>query len=235
LEHLELRHLSAARTFLRGSAKKGCSERAFDETRLVSMAATDAELIVASLEDPEPFATVFDRHYPAIAGFFRRRLDPSLADELAAETFLCAFKARHRYDTNRADARPWLFGIAAKLLSGHRRSEERRLRAMSRAERRFELTGDADALAGRIDAIADAPILAGALASLSRGDREVLLLYAWADLSYEQIADALQIPVGTVRSRLHRARTAVRERLEREPLQPLRISRIEEGAYEQRA
>ena len=176
---------------------------------------SDAELISGSLRDPTLFAGVFDRHYPAIAGFLRRRVERSLADELAAETFLRAFDGRARYDVTRADARPWLFGIAANLLGRHRRVEERRLRAFARAAGSVEerALDDVDA---RLDAVAASPVLAAALAALGAGDRGVLLLYAWADLSYEEISAALEIPVGTVRSRLHRARELVRKRLERD-------------------
>ena len=176
--------------------------------------ATDAELITASLVDSERFAGVFDHHYATIAAFLRRRVERSLADELAAETFLRAFDGRARYDVSCPNARPWLFGIATRVLSRHRRGEERRLRAFARAsrlvveERGFEEVDD------RLDAAAASPVLADALASLGAIDREVLLLYAWADLSYEEVAVALEIPVGTVRSRLHRARDGVRRRLD---------------------
>jgi RNA polymerase sigma-70 factor (ECF subfamily) len=175
---------------------------------------SDAELIAASLQDPRVFAGLFDRHYPAVAGFLRRRLDRSLADELAAETFLQAFDGRGRYDVSRADARPWLFGIASHLLSRHRRGEERRLRAFARAGRMPAEDRGLDDADRRLDAAAAAPVLAAALASLRAGDREVLLLYAWADLSYEEISVALGVPVGTVRSRLHRARERVRREIE---------------------
>jgi RNA polymerase sigma-70 factor (ECF subfamily) len=196
---------------------------------------SDAELISGSLRDPTLFADVFDRHYSAIAGFLRRRVERSLADELAAETFLRAFDGRARYDVTRADARPWLFGIAANLLGRHRRVEERRLRAFARAAGSVEerALDDVDA---RLDAVAASPVLAAALASLGAGDRGVLLLYAWADLSYEEISAALEIPVGTVRSRLHRARELVRKRLERDGVSlSLAVSGNGEGSYEQRA
>jgi RNA polymerase sigma factor (sigma-70 family) len=197
--------------------------------------ASDAKLIAASLEDPDAFAAVFDRHYPLVAGFFRRRLDRSIADELAAETFLRAFDARGRYDLTRPDARPWLFGIAANLLSGQRRSEERGLRALARAGERVT-RGELDEVDERVDASMASPVLAAALASLAAGDREVLLLYAWADLSYEQISSALQIPVGTVRSRLHRARATVRKKLERSEASAARAAaRTGEESCEQRA
>jgi len=156
---------------------------------------------------------VFDRHYDAIAAFLRRRVERALADELASETFLRAFDARDRYDCARDDARPWLYGIAANLLRSHRRSEERRLRAYARAAAPAADTGAFDGVEGRIDATRAGRALAAALASLGPGERDALLLHAWTDLTYEQIAEALAVPVGTVRSRIHRARGVVRELL----------------------
>jgi RNA polymerase sigma factor (sigma-70 family) len=176
---------------------------------------TDADLIAASGKDPHAFAGLFDRHYDVIAGWLRRRVEHALADELASETFLQAFAARARYDAARADARPWLFGIAANLLRRHRRAEERRWRAYARAATRAVDEADLGAVDARLDAGAAASALATALASLGPGERDVLLLYAWAELSYEQIADALALPIGTVRSRLHRARGVARELIER--------------------
>jgi RNA polymerase sigma-70 factor (ECF subfamily) len=167
------------------------------------------------LVEPRAFAPLFDRHYDAIASFLRRRMACAVADEVAAETFLQAFDGRARYDLARADARPWLYGIATNLLRRHRRAEERRLRAYARAAVPGGQEAGLDAVDARLDAGAAAPVLATALASLGPGERNVLLLYAWADLSYEGIADALAIPVGTVRSRLHRARGIVRELLAR--------------------
>jgi RNA polymerase sigma-70 factor (ECF subfamily) len=179
------------------------------------LVSSDAELIAASLREPGVFAGVFDRHYAAVAGFLRRRLERSLADELAAETFLRAFDGRGRYDVSRVDARPWLFGIASNLLARHRRGEARRLRAFARAGQMPGEERGLEDVDGRVDAAVLAPVLAAALSSLAAGDREVLLLYAWADLTYEEISVALGLQVGTVRSRLHRAREQVRGELER--------------------
>jgi RNA polymerase sigma factor (sigma-70 family) len=196
----------------------------------VPVVPNDSELIVASLGEPEAFAQLFDRHYAAIAGFLRRRLDRSRADELAAETFLRAFAARDRYDRARADARPWLFGIASNLLSHARRSEVQRWRALAHHQRAAVTDDGLDHVDARLDAAAISHVLADALASLSAGDRDVLLLYAWAELSYEQIADALDIPVGTVRSRLSRARRAVRQQLQDAAVsQPLTTTRREDS------
>jgi RNA polymerase sigma-70 factor (ECF subfamily) len=161
---------------------------------------TDAQAIRASLQDPEVFATLFDRHFDAVHGYAQRRVGSDLADEVAAETFTRAFDRRRRYDQSREDARPWLLGIAANLLRRHWRSERRRLDAYARSAGREhgELTGPI------------AAELASALKALPRREREPLLLLAWADLSYEQIAFALELPVGTVRSRISRGRARLR-------------------------
>src|SRR5919205_4459442 len=104
---------------------------------------TDAQAIGASLEDPEAFAVLFDRHFDAVHGYAQRRVGPALADEVAAETFTRAFDQRRRYDVSRDDARPWLLGIAANLLRRHWRSERRRLDAYARTAERHhaELSG----------------------------------------------------------------------------------------------
>ncbi len=178
---------------------------------MVSIERTDAEVIAASRHDPDAFAAIFDRHFDAIFRYLRRRIGRNRAEELAAETFTQALAARHRFDTRHADARPWLYGIAVNLLRHHYRSEERELRAYAR--------GGVDPLAAnepsleRIDAAAMGPAVAAALAELAPIERETLLLYAWAELGYGEIATALDIPIGTVRSRLNRARKRVRELL----------------------
>jgi RNA polymerase sigma-70 factor (ECF subfamily) len=173
---------------------------------------SDGEIIAASVSDAALFAVVFDRHFARVHRYLVRRVGAPLADELAAETFVAAFRARRKFDLVVLDARPWLFGIAANLARRHWRAERRRLRAYARTG--VDPVGDelADA-EHRIDAAAAGPRLAAALASLSRADREVLLLFAWADLTYEEIATAVAIPVGTVRSRLWRARRRMREAL----------------------
>jgi RNA polymerase sigma-70 factor (ECF subfamily) len=157
------------------------------------------------------FADVFDRHYDAVHRYLARRVGPDLADDLTAETFTQAFDVRLRYDAKYADARPWLFGIATNLMRHHHRGEGRRLRAYARLDRPAD-SGDAfGGIDGRLDAERAGPAIAGALMTLSQGDRDALLLFAWADLRYEEIAVALGIPIGTVRSRLNRARGRLRE------------------------
>jgi len=167
---------------------------------------SDATAIAASLDEPRAFVAIFERHFEVIGRYLRRRLSETLADELTAEVFTTAFARRASYDLARPDARPWLYGIAANLLRAHARAEERELRALACAA--------ADPT--RSQAPADSPstplepVLAGVLAALALGDREVLLLFAWGELTYEEIAHALELPVGTVKSRLNRTRALVR-------------------------
>ncbi|MGK5739245.1 RNA polymerase sigma factor [Micromonospora sp. URMC 103] len=178
---------------------------------------TDAEIIARMHGDPEMFAVVFDRYYPDVHGYVSRRLGRDVADDVAAETFLVAFDGWRRYDVRQPSARPWLFGIASNLIAGHQRAEARRYRALARMDQTTtdpdSADGPADRVAGRLDAQAVRARLAAALAGIAPSDREVLLLVAWADLSCEEVARALEIPAGTVRSRLHRARTRLRAAL----------------------
>ncbi|MFF4891288.1 RNA polymerase sigma factor [Micromonospora chersina] len=178
---------------------------------------TDAEVISRMHGDPALFDTIFDRYYPAIHGYASRRLGRDLADDVAAETFLVAFDHWRRYDTTQRSARPWLFGIASNLIAGHQRTEARRYRALARAEQagadRDGVDGAADRIAVRLDAQALRGRLAAALEELAPADREVVLLVAWAELTCEDVARALEVPAGTVRSRLHRARRRLRAAL----------------------
>ena len=187
---------------------------------------SDAAVIAASVEDGALFGEIFDRHFAEINRFLARRVGSVLADEIASEVFAIAFRSRGRYDPAAADARPWLFGIGANLARRHWRTERRRLRAYARTgvDPSRDDSGDVDR---RLDALAAGPELAAALATLRPGERDVLLLFAWADLSYEEIATALGTPVGTVRSRLSRARSRIRELLA--PTGQLAVDRATEG------
>jgi RNA polymerase sigma factor (sigma-70 family) len=173
----------------------------------------DATLIERSWHEPETFAELYDRHAVPIHRYVSRRLGEPMADDVVADTFLAAFRRRQGYDLHRHDARPWLYGIAANLISKHRRAEVRMLRAYARTGADPVVDGHADRIDSRVTAAAVQRDLAAALASLSAGERDVLLLVAWADLTYEETATALEIPLGTVRSRLNRARRKVREAL----------------------
>lgn len=176
---------------------------------------TDADIVRRSLTDPERFADLFARHYRAVHRYCARRLEASVADEVAAEVFLRAFARRDEYDLGYASARPWLFAISLDLISRHRRSERRRLAAYARLDRHPQPGVDEEAVA-RAGASADMPAYARALAKLRPADRDLVGLIALAELSYEEAAEVLGVPVGTVRSRLSRARQQLRHHLEQE-------------------
>ena len=185
---------------------------------------TDAAAIAASLESPAAFADVFERHHGSVHRYLARRLGTDLADELAAETFAVAFAKRGRYNGSFSDARPWLFGIATKLAHRHWRREERELRAYARTGVDVAAPSSEEGVAARADGAVAGPALAAALAALTADERDVLLLYAWEQLDQPEIAAALSIAPGTVKSRLHRARARVRHSLaatgELDPMRP---------------
>jgi RNA polymerase sigma factor (sigma-70 family) len=176
--------------------------------------------------EPARFAELFDRHYPAILRYLRRRVGHQLADDLASETFTLAFRHRHRYRAEHPDAAAWLYAIAGNLLRQHARAEVRRLRAYARLVPDPIGPDIGDGVVERVDATAAGRRAALAVADLPAEQREVLLLVAWTELDYTGIASALGVPIGTVRSRLHRARRRLRRRLgwaaveEPEHLQP---------------
>lgn len=180
----------------------------------VTQQANDAELIERSLQQPECFAALFHRHYSSIHGYAERRLSRPLADDIAAETFLIAFDRRGTYDLSRSDARPWLYGIASNLISRHHRTEIRQYRALARTDAKEVGEDHAERVVDSLDAFAARGRLAAALAELPAGDREALLLVAWAELTSDEVGRALGVPAGTVRSRLHRARTKIRAALD---------------------
>ncbi|WP_327326062.1 RNA polymerase sigma factor [Streptomyces sp. NBC_01210] len=173
----------------------------------------DATIIADSLERPELFGELYRRHAAGIHRYAARRLGEGSAEDITADTFLTAFRMRARYDVARSSAQPWLYGIAANLIGRHRRTEVRALRALARTRHDPVAESWTDRSDNRVAAQAAQGLLAGALAALSAGDRHVLLLVAWADLGYQEVAEALSIPVGTVRSRLNRARKKVRSAL----------------------
>jgi RNA polymerase sigma factor (sigma-70 family) len=146
-----------------------------------------------------------------VHGYLRRRLGSEVADDLLAETFAQAFRGRGRYVGRHDTCRAWLLGVTAHLIANHRRAERRRLAALQReCGRRARAADELDGVLGRATAGELSEQLAKGLRRLEPRDREVLLLYAWAELSYAEIAEALGIAIGTVRSRLHRAREQLR-------------------------
>jgi RNA polymerase sigma factor (sigma-70 family) len=175
---------------------------------------SDAAVVARSLRDPGAFAIIFDRYWPRLHTFCTARAGAA-GEDIAAETFRIAFDDRSRFDGRAGGMRPWLFGIATNLLRHHFRSVARGRRATVRS-RSSEVDVSADDALGRIEADSLGPALAAALATLSAPDRDTLLLLAWGGLGYDEIALATATPVGTVRTRIHRARTRVRAHLYRE-------------------
>lgn len=167
---------------------------------------TDSEILGRSRDTPAAFAELYDRHAPTIHRYAARRIGTTVADDIMSETFLVAFERRADFDLERDDARPWLYGIATTLLKKHSRLEARAWKGLVAAGI-AELGTDAiEALDSRVDAEIAVRGLGSALRRMPARDRDTLLLHAWADLDYEGIAQALAVPIGTVRSRLNRAR-----------------------------
>jgi RNA polymerase sigma-70 factor (ECF subfamily) len=157
---------------------------------------TDAGVLARAGSAEAAFDAIFARHFAAVHAFVARRIGADHAEDVTAETFARAYAARRRYDPAYPSALPWLLGIATNVLRRHWRTERRRLESYARAVA-HEIPGAPP------DASRDTIL---ALARLPRRQREVVLLHAWADLTYEEISRALDVPVGTVRSRLARAR-----------------------------
>lgn len=176
----------------------------------MSQTSDDGDLIAASLSDPALFARVFDEHFDSVSSFLRRRSNAAIADELTSQTFLLAFRSRASFDRSRRSAKPWLLGIATNLLRHHFRGGGREARALERLERPTQPEFTEEAI-DRADASRRRAELVSALFALTPDERDVLLLFAWADLSYGEIAEALDVPVGTVRSRLSRARSRMEQ------------------------
>jgi RNA polymerase sigma-70 factor (ECF subfamily) len=179
---------------------------------------SDAALIAASLDQPARFGPIFDRHATVLHRYLVRRIGADEADGLLGEVFRIAFEKRCTFDAARsssgsASARPWLYGIATNLVAKHRRSEARRYYAVARLAARGATGGPAldDQVSDAVDARDRWLRVAAAVAELPAAERDALILHVWEGLAYEDVAAALGIPVGTVRSRLNRARGRLRE------------------------
>jgi RNA polymerase sigma-70 factor, ECF subfamily len=174
---------------------------------------SDARAIERSCSEPEAFVVVFERHFDAVHRYVHRRLGRDLADELASETFARAYHRRASYEARFDNALPWLYGIAANIVRRHRRTEVRRLRAYARSGVDQSVDLDEASVVERADAIRHGAAIAAELGSLSADDRETLTLVAFADLTYEEVGQALGIPAGTVASRMNRLRGQLSSRL----------------------
>jgi RNA polymerase sigma-70 factor (ECF subfamily) len=138
--------------------------------------------------------------------YLARRVGPTLAEDLTAEAFAIAWQRFPDYDPGRAAFSTWVFGIALNLLRRHSRTELSQLGMYSRTGSDPALPLDESAIVDRLVADAFWPKVAAELADMDAMDRDVLTLYAWAGMSYSAIAETLDVPIGTVRSRISRAR-----------------------------
>lgn len=174
----------------------------------------DAAVLARSVREPDRFAAIYDRYFSEVYRYVAGRLGRDVADDLAAEAFLIAFRKRDRFDPVRGSVRPWLYGIATNLIGQHRRQETRRYRALARAGGRvLDSESHDDRIVDAVTAERLVGRLSAALLDLRRGDRDVLLLVAVSELSHQEVSLALDIPYGTVGSRLNRVRKNLRKAL----------------------
>jgi RNA polymerase sigma-70 factor (ECF subfamily) len=171
-----------------------------------------------SSRSPQEWGEFFDAHHNAVWRYLCRRAGPTVADDLAGETFLRALQS-HKAPAPDAE-RAWLYGIATNLLRERSRKQIRHLRAYGRLAASTPEMPDPDAVADRLDAAAMAPVLTVALANLKPNERDTFLLYALTELDYAGIAVAMGVPIGTVRSRLHRARSRLQQALGTNDIKP---------------
>ncbi|WP_406204227.1 RNA polymerase sigma factor [Kitasatospora sp. NBC_01560] len=162
--------------------------------------------------DPEAFRELFRDHAPLVHRHAVRACgDRDLAEDVVSLTFLEAWRLRDRLLDHEAGPRPWLMGIAVNVLRNTGRAARRHQAALGRLPARDTVPDFADELVGRM---ADTDQLAAAqraLKKLRRAEREVFTLCVWSELGYAEAAAALGVPIGTVRSRLSRARTRLRK------------------------
>jgi len=184
----------------------------------------------------EAFAELYER-YAIVVYQHALRLTGnwSVAEEVMSETFLAAWRGREAVEADGGSLRPWLFGIATNKARNADRSLRRRLAFLARRAEAGgeEVVGDfAEGLVGRIDDARRLAEVRRVLGRLRRHEREVIALCVWGGLDYAQAAEALGVPVGTVRSRLSRARKRLREIVEREALARRKEPRSRRGEVE---
>jgi RNA polymerase sigma factor (sigma-70 family) len=179
---------------------------------------TDGALIGRSLAEPERFSLIVERHTTPVFRYLTSRVGHGSSEDLLADVFEAAFRARQRYDTGHDDALPWLLGIATNVIRHHLRSETRRASMVRKVTRLHgpgqELADTTDSVVARAELNDELRQIHRALMGLADKHREVIVLSAGLGLSYEDIARALGVRIGTVRSRLSRARHCLKELLE---------------------
>ncbi|QCW50488.1 RNA polymerase sigma factor [Nocardioides dongxiaopingii] len=159
------------------------------------------------LGDPEAVAELFDRHADRIHRHcFRLTADRADAEDATATTFLEVWRHRHRVQVHDGSLAPWLHGVATNVCRNLTRGRRRHLRAVARLTAPGDQPDHADRVGERLDTERRMRVVLDAVATLPPHERDVLALVVWSGLSYEAAAAALEVPVGTVRSRLSRAR-----------------------------
>ncbi|MGK5685489.1 RNA polymerase sigma factor [Actinoplanes sp. URMC 104] len=170
--------------------------------------AGDGELWRRAREgEPEAFGVLFDRHGEAVRAFCARRSGSlDAADDLVSIVFLEAWRRRGDVELVDGNALPWLYGIARRTVQHRWRTALRHRRALDRLGAAPAAPDHADEVAARLDDERELARLREAFERLRPPDRDVLVLCVWQGLTYAEAAVALGVPVGTVRSRLSRAR-----------------------------
>ncbi|WP_033210869.1 RNA polymerase sigma factor [Streptomyces bikiniensis] len=170
--------------------------------------------------DPSAFAELFDAHARGVYNHaFRLTGDWSVAEDVMAATFLEAWRLRGKVDPHGGSLRPWLLGVATNVARNHCRGNRRyrgAAAAYAAAVPEPSVPDHASEVAGRLDDRRRIAATLRALGTLRRTEREVLVLCLWEGLAYAEVARALRVPVGTVRSRLSRARAKLRDGAEAE-------------------
>ncbi|GAA3298453.1 RNA polymerase sigma factor [Streptomyces cinereospinus] len=165
--------------------------------------------------DQDAFGELFDAYARSVYNHaYRLTGQWTVAEDVVSLTFLDAWRLRGRLDEEGGSLRPWLLGIATNVTRNTHRAARRHAAAMARLPREEAVRDFADELAGRLDDAAQLAAVRTALSRLRRAEREVLALCVWSGLDYRAAAEALGVPVGTVRSRLSRARTKLAKQLE---------------------
>jgi RNA polymerase sigma factor (sigma-70 family) len=174
---------------------------------------TDLELWSRAADgDGEAFGALFDRHARSVYNHcFRRTADWSAAEDLTSVVFLEAWRRRRQVRISSDSLLPWLLGVANNALRNRSRSLRRHQAAIGRLPSMNSVRDPAEEVAGRIDDERQMHDILTVVNRLPSADREVLTLCVWSGLSYEDAAVALNIPVGTVRSRLSRARARMKK------------------------
>lgn len=168
--------------------------------------------------DPDAFEELFDAHARVVYNHaFRLTGDWSTAEDVVSLTFLEAWRLRAKLDPEGGSPRPWLLGIATNTVRNSRRAARRHAAALSRLPPNEPVRDFADEIAARMDDRELLDTVRLALDHLRRGEREVLALCVWSGLDYATAARTLGVPVGTVRSRLSRARKKLAAVAERTP------------------